>query len=103
MAGLVPANQFSMNFSSKLRQVTLKWMVFQLQAGKLSLVQSKISNRLPGGMYWKENIQRPLCLVAALSPTAKTMLSLNFLFQLMNSEIHIIMCLGAGMAPAGCF
>lgn len=41
MAGLVPANQFSMNFSSKLRQVTLKWMVLQLQAGKLTVWSSQ--------------------------------------------------------------
>lgn len=68
-----------------------------------SLVQSRLSNRLPGWIYWKENIQRPLCLIAALSLTAKPMLSLDFLFQLMNTEIHITMCLGAGMAPAGCF
>lgn len=41
MAGLVPANQFSMNLSSKLRKVTLPWMVFQHQAGKLTACSSQ--------------------------------------------------------------
>lgn len=41
MAGLVPAKQFSKNFSSKLRKVTPTWMIFQHQAGKLTACSSQ--------------------------------------------------------------
>lgn len=41
VAGLVPAKQFSMNFSSKLRKVAPMWMVFQHQAGTLTARSSQ--------------------------------------------------------------